>query len=96
VILIPVAVIQFSGARGDPPTQVTYTQYRMELARDNIAKATIQAGSVVSGDFKQRVSVNGREVKKFTVRLPVENSPVTVCPARMVAREMFPRSSSVR
>ncbi|MEO7966005.1 MAG: ATP-dependent zinc metalloprotease FtsH, partial [Gemmatimonadaceae bacterium] len=82
MILIPVAVIQFSGGRGDPPTQVTYTQYRMELSRDNIAKATIQAGSAVTGDFKQRVSVSGREVKKFTVRLPVENSPEEVSALR--------------
>ncbi len=82
VILIPVAVIQFSQGRGDATTQVTYTQYRMELARDNIAKATVQAGSEITGDFKQKISVGGRDVRKFNVRLPVENSAEEVSALR--------------
>jgi hypothetical protein len=31
VILIPVAIIQFSGARGEPAAQIEYWQYRAEL-----------------------------------------------------------------
>jgi cell division protease FtsH len=82
VILIPVAVIQFSGARGEAATPISYTQYRAELARDNIQKATMTSGKAVSGDFRQRVMVNGREVKKFAVKLLVADSPEEVTALR--------------
>src|SRR5688500_15919280 len=74
VILIPVAFIQFSGTRSSDAPQINYTQYSQELERDNLAKVTIHAGRTITGDFKQRVSVRGKDVKSFTVRLPVENS----------------------
>jgi cell division protease FtsH len=74
ILLIPVVLIQLSGARGDQAKEITYTQYKDELDHDNIAKVTIQAGKVVIGDFKQKVTIGGQEAKRFTVRLPVENS----------------------
>src|SRR5438105_2690908 len=74
VILIPVVFIQFSSARTEQAPAISYTQYDQELQRDNLAKVTIQAGRTITGDFKQRVNVAGRDAKRFTVRLPVENS----------------------
>src|SRR6185369_4697795 len=74
VILIPVAFIQFSSGRAEQAPPITYTQYDQELQRDNVARVKIQAGRSILGEFKQRVPVNGRDAKKFTVRLPVENS----------------------
>src|SRR5262245_36574081 len=74
ILLIPVELIQLSGARGDQAKEIKYTQYKDELDHDNIAKVTIQAGKVVTGDFKQKVTIGGQEAKRFTVRLPVENS----------------------
>ena len=82
VILIPVAVIQFSGAKGEPATQVTYSDYRSELERGNISKATIRAGNSVTGEFTQRIMVGGHEVKKFTVKLPMADSPEEVSALR--------------
>jgi cell division protease FtsH len=75
IILIPVAFIQLSNGRGDQATTITYSQYDQELARDNVAKVTIQGGKVVTGEFKNRImGAGGREVKKFNTRLPVEDS----------------------
>jgi cell division protease FtsH len=37
IILIPVVLIQLSGNKTEASKQVTYTQYRDELAHDNIA-----------------------------------------------------------
>jgi cell division protease FtsH len=74
LILIPIAFIQLSAGRGDQAVQVTYTQYDQELARDNVSKVTIQGGKQITGEFKARVLVNGREVKKFSTRLPVADS----------------------
>ena len=74
VILIPVAVIQFSGSRTEPAVEVDYTDFRDQLSRDNITKITIQDGREATGDFKQRVVISGHEVKRFTVRYPIADS----------------------
>src|ERR1051326_283764 len=73
IILIPVVLIQLSGNKAEASKQVTYTQYRDELAHDNIAKVTITAGKIINGQFRQRVNIGGQATKTFMVRLPVEN-----------------------
>jgi len=74
VILIPVAFIQFSGKGAEQAPEISYTQYDRELTAGNVAKVNIEAGSAITGEFKKKVLVNRREVGKFNVRLPVEQS----------------------
>src|SRR5437773_1459248 len=74
ILLIPVVLIQLSGNKAEASKQVTYTQYRDELQKNNIPAVTIIAGKTVNGKFKDPVNVGGTEVRRFTVRLPVENS----------------------
>ena len=74
VILVPVAIIQFSGKGSDATPEISYTQYDQQLQKGNVDKVTIQAGRLLTGDFKQKVSVKGREVQKFRSLLPTENS----------------------
>src|SRR3954452_18162351 len=75
VILVPVAIIQFSGKGSDAAPEIPYTpQYDQELQKNNIDKVTIQAGRLLTGEFKQKVPVKGRLVQKFKVLLPTENS----------------------
>ncbi|HKO17231.1 MAG TPA: ATP-dependent zinc metalloprotease FtsH [Gemmatimonadaceae bacterium] len=74
ILLIPIALIQLSGARADQSPLITYTQYKTQLDQDNIRKVKIQAGKYVIGEFKSPVTVDGHNVGKFNVRLPVENS----------------------
>ncbi|MFP5356625.1 MAG: ATP-dependent metallopeptidase FtsH/Yme1/Tma family protein, partial [Gemmatimonadota bacterium] len=45
------------------------------LERGNVARATIRAGQSVTGEFNQRIMQKGREVKKFLVKLPMDNNP---------------------
>ncbi len=79
ILLIPVVLIQLSGSKSEASKQITYTQYRDELAQDNISKVTITAGKTVNGTFKNRVAVPGEgDTKNFNVRLPVENSEAEV------------------
>ena len=75
VILVPVAIIQFSGKGADAAPEISYTpQYSEQLQKDNIDKVTIQGGRLVSGEFKNKVPIKGRLVQKFKVLLPMENS----------------------
>ena len=74
VILVPVAIIQFSGKGSDAAPEISYSQYDQELQKNNVDKVTIQAGRLLTGDFKQKVNVKGRPVQKFRSLLPTENS----------------------
>ncbi len=74
VILVPVAIIQFSGKGSDAAPEISYTQYDQELQKNNVDKVTIQAGRLLTGDFKDKVPVKGRLVQKFRSLLPMENS----------------------
>ncbi|MFO0271814.1 MAG: ATP-dependent zinc metalloprotease FtsH [Gemmatimonadota bacterium] len=78
LFLIPVAFVQFSMGRGDQAPPISYTQFKQELDRDNVARVTIQGGTVAVGEFKSKLLVKGREVKKFTTRLPVQNSEALI------------------
>ncbi|HXD47427.1 MAG TPA: ATP-dependent zinc metalloprotease FtsH [Gemmatimonadaceae bacterium] len=74
ILLIPVVLIQLSGAKADASKTISYTQYRQELNDNNIAKVTITAGKTVNGSLRQHVTIGTEDVKNFSVRLPVENS----------------------
>src|SRR5437763_10485875 len=74
LLLIPVVLIQLSGARDNQAKQITYSQYLDELNNDNIVRVMITAGKVVTGDLRQAHNIQGQDVRKFTVRWPVENS----------------------
>jgi cell division protease FtsH len=78
ILLIPVVLIRLTGAKTETAQTITYTQYRDALERDNIASAQIVAGKTVNGAFKARENIGGKDVKQFTVRLPVENSEIEV------------------
>ncbi len=74
LIVIPVAFIQFSSARGDQAPTISYSQYDRELQKGNVSKVTIVAGTEVAGEFANKVQINGREAKRFAMQLPVSNS----------------------
>src|ERR1700736_3672088 len=74
VILVPVAIIQFSGKGSDAAPEISYSQYDAELQKNNVDKVTVQAGRMVTGNFKQKINVKGRQVQKFRTLLPTENS----------------------
>src|SRR6476661_5695253 len=78
VIMIPVALVQLSGARADAAPEISYTQYKALLAQDNIAEVTVTAGKNVTGDFKQKEIIGGKEAKKFIVQYPVANSQAEI------------------
>jgi cell division protease FtsH len=75
VLLVPVAVMQFAGGRAEQSVEMDYSEYREQLEADNIERATIQDGSVVTGTLKRPVQVRTRDVRNFTTRLPMKDNP---------------------
>ncbi|MGH7624558.1 MAG: ATP-dependent zinc metalloprotease FtsH [Gemmatimonadaceae bacterium] len=78
LILIPILFLRLSGGTGDSPTEIDYTEYGQQLEKGNIAKVTMQDGKLITGDFKSQVHEGNKDITKFTVRLPVANSPKEV------------------
>jgi cell division protease FtsH len=78
ILLIPVVLIQLTGAKAEQSKTINYTQYRQALEADNIARVQIVAGKTINGQFRNRETILGQDVRNFTVRLPVENSEAEV------------------
>jgi cell division protease FtsH len=74
ILVIPVVFMQLSSSRADQAVPVIYSQYDQQLAQDNVKHVTIQAGRQLTGEFKTKVTLDGKSVQKFAVKLPVENS----------------------
>src|ERR1700736_2686990 len=73
VILVPVAIIQFSGKGADATPEISYSQYDQQLQKNNVDKVTIQAGRLLTGEFKEKVPVKGRLVSEFRCAPPTRD-----------------------
>jgi cell division protease FtsH len=62
-----------SGSR-DAATKMEYWQFNEQVEANNVRTASIVDGRSVTGEFKNRITVNGRPVTRFNVHLPVANS----------------------
>jgi cell division protease FtsH len=74
--LVPFVFFQMTTGRNEQSPMVDYSVYDTQLGADNISRVTIVGGTKINGEFKNRVLVEGREVRRFSVLLPVPNSDV--------------------
>ena len=94
VILVPVAILQLSNSRAEPTVEMDYSEYREQLDSNNIARVTIQDGSVITGTFRQPVQVRNTEARAFTTRLPVKDSEAAI--AALEARGVRIKAQAAR
>jgi cell division protease FtsH len=73
IVLIPVALLQFSSGRNDSAPTISYSEYSRQLTNDNLAKVTIVGGRQINGEFKQPVRIKNADQRKFVVRLPISD-----------------------
>jgi len=78
VILIPTAILSYTGGKSDAAPPIKYTFYLEQLKAGNIKDATIQGGKLAVGSFKSPIKANGKDISRFTMRFPVENSDAEV------------------
>src|SRR5689334_19531998 len=74
ILLIPVVLIQLAGPRSEATTEINYTEYKTQLAANNIKDVTVSAGKNITGGFRQATVINGKTAKRFSLQLPVANS----------------------
>ncbi|HEU5175334.1 MAG TPA: ATP-dependent metallopeptidase FtsH/Yme1/Tma family protein, partial [Gemmatimonadaceae bacterium] len=70
IVLIPVFLIQMSGAREEAAKKLDYTQFRTELARDNVKSVIVHGGTEIVGELKAPITSNNAEVRRFKVLVP--------------------------
>jgi cell division protease FtsH len=78
VVLIPMVIVSYTGGRSDASPPIKYTFYIEQLKAGNIKDVTIQGGKVAVGAFRSPIKANGKDVSRFTMRYPVENSDAEV------------------
>ena len=76
--LVPFVFFQMTSGRNEQSPLVDYSVYDSQLGADNISRVTIVGGTKINGEFKNRVLVEGRELRRFSVLLPVPNSDAEV------------------
>ncbi|HEX7977425.1 MAG TPA: ATP-dependent zinc metalloprotease FtsH [Gemmatimonadaceae bacterium] len=74
ILLIPVVLIQLAGPRSEATTEINYTDYRAQLAANNIKEVTVSAGKNITGTFRQATVIGQKTAKRFSLQLPVANS----------------------
>jgi cell division protease FtsH len=78
ILLIPVVLIQLAGPRSEATTEINYTDYKSQLAKDNIKDVTVSAGKNITGTFRQPTVIGQKTAKRFSLQLPVANSQAEI------------------
>src|SRR3954471_8516279 len=78
VLLIPVLLLQLTGARAEAGADLRYDQYREQLEKGNIAEVTVQSGKLISGTLREPISDGKKTATRFQTQLAAANSPAEV------------------
>jgi len=78
IVLLSIAFYQMVNASRQQSVEIRYSTFSRELDRDNVAQVEITNGQFVQGELKQTITVDGRQVRQFSVLLPIQNSEALV------------------
>ena len=76
--LVPFVFFQMTSGRNEQSPPIDYSLYLQQLNADNISRVSIIGGRDVTGEFKNRILIEGRETKRFATEWPVTNSETEV------------------
>ena len=92
--LVPIVLIQFAMRGAEQVVEIDASAYYTQLDADNIAKVTVVGGKEITGEFKNRLLVKGREVKSFKTLLPIANNPEDM--KRLEAKQVVIKAAEPR
>ena len=72
IFLIPLAIYELMGTAQEAEKELTYTEFREQLASDNISSVTIIEGREVEGVLKTPLQEQGESASNFRTLLPTE------------------------
>ncbi|MGW8283234.1 MAG: ATP-dependent zinc metalloprotease FtsH [Gemmatimonadota bacterium] len=74
IVLIPLAIFQVMDTTRQVEKELTYSEFRAQLAADNVVRVTITEGVKVEGELRRSLQENGVDIDRFTTLLPTEAS----------------------
>jgi cell division protease FtsH len=92
--LVPIVLIQFAMRGAEQVVEIDASVYYTQLDGDNIAKVTVVGGKEITGEFKNRLLVKGREIKSFKTLLPIANNPEDM--KRLEAKQVVIKAAEPR
>jgi cell division protease FtsH len=92
--LVPFVFFQMTSGRNEQSPPIDYSAYLQQLNSDNISRVTVIGGREVNGEFKTRVSIDGREVRRFSTKFPVANSETEI--ERLNAKQVLIKAEDQR
>jgi cell division protease FtsH len=95
VILVPLIFLRLSGGGREQTPEIDYSLYNLQLEQDNIDKVTIQGGVEVAGEFRTKITVEGKEAKKFSTRFPIADSEAEIERLRAKGVEIAARDEGI-
>ena len=72
VILLPLLLVNLFRSQEQPRYELSYTDFRSELSRSNLASVTVIQGVLIEGEFRQAATREGQEYTLFETSLPGE------------------------
>jgi cell division protease FtsH len=74
LLLLPLLMFSILRAPEERTTELNFTEFRAELARDNIHSVKVTQGVKVEGELRSTISRDGEDYDHFTTNLPGEIS----------------------
>src|SRR4051812_11829720 len=75
IVLMAILAVQFVRGQENPSADFTYTEFRQQLAANNIHKVTVVDERKILGELRAPVSRNGHDMVQFQTTLPGSLSP---------------------
>jgi cell division protease FtsH len=72
-VLVSILLVQLLSPQRPDSEKLSYTQVRTQLAQGNIQAVTIKDGKLVEGELRSPVTVDGAEIRNFTMTLPIRD-----------------------
>jgi cell division protease FtsH len=72
-VLVSILLVQLLSPQQPDSDKLSYSQVRTQLTQGNIQAVTIKDGKLVEGELRSPVSIDGAEIRNFTMTLPIRD-----------------------
>jgi cell division protease FtsH len=72
IVLIPLLIFQLMNSNREAQQELTYSEFRAQVAGQNVESVTIQEGRKLEGVLRSSIEKNGVQVESFHTLLPFE------------------------
>jgi cell division protease FtsH len=72
-VLVSILLVQLLSPQQPDSNKLSYSQVRTQLTQGNIQAVTIKDGKLVEGELRSPVSIDGAEIRNFTMTLPIRD-----------------------